>query len=311
MAQNPTSHDTSSATGCVFNIMRYSTQDGPGLRTTVFLKGCPLSCAWCHNPESQSGKPVAVWRDKRCIGCGGCAEVCPAGAITKGEDRFLLDRAKCTVCGTCAQECPTEAREIIGREMSVAQVMAEVIRDLAFYEESGGGVTFSGGEPLAQPEFLTSLLEACKSEEIKTCVDTCGAGSWSVFERIIPLTDLFLFDLKIMDPDRHRKSVGADLGPILKNLRKLAESGAEIVIRVPIIPGLTDDRQNIESIGEFVASLRTIRYIKILPYHQTGMEKYRLLSLESPLKKLDPPSPGKMAELVEILGSFGLEILGE
>ncbi len=263
--------------GVVFNIMRYSTQDGPGLRTTVFLKGCPLECAWCHNPESQTLGREVIFRPERCLGCGECVEACPQAAIVPGPEGLVTRSEDCLGCGVCAEVCPAEAREAVGETMSVAGVMAEIIKDRAFYEESGGGVTFSGGEPLAQPEFLAELLAACRVEEVPTAVDTSGAAPWEVFDRIRSEVDLFLYDLKLMDDSRHRRYTGASNRPILDNLRRLALAGERVLVRVPVIPGVNDDEDNLDRLGLFVAGLPGVNEIKLLPYHDTGRDKYRLL----------------------------------
>ena len=209
------------ASGTIFNIQRYSIHDGPGIRTTVFLKGCPLSCWWCHNPESQKyGVQLVLWKE-RCIGCGGCNSVCPEGAISGGGFPPVIDSEKCSGCGLCAEECPAVALEMVGKTVSSDYVMKEIEKDLIFYDQSGGGVTFSGGEPLMQPEFLAELLEKCKARDIHTAVDTCGYANWEVLS-IAGLTDLFLYDIKHMDDLVHTRTVGVSNRIILENLAKLA-----------------------------------------------------------------------------------------
>lgn len=293
--------------GTVFNLMKYSTRDGPGLRTTVFLKGCPLVCAWCHNPESQSFHPEMVYRENRCIGCGACVEACVQKAIVPWQGALMVREDLCDHCGRCVEVCPTEARETIGREMSVSEVMFEVMKDLPFYEESGGGVTFSGGEPLSQPEFLTALLDACKKEELHVAVDTSGAVAFDVFERILPMVDLFLYDLKIMDDDLHLREVGASNGRILDNLKKLDRAGKTVWIRVPVIPGVTDGEENVPEIARFVASMENIRDIMLLPYHETGLDKYRLLGRTCRLPHVARPSRERLEEMAGVFESYGLK----
>lgn len=277
--------------GVVFNVMRYSIGDGPGIRMTVFLKGCPLACPWCHNPESQGFGPELIRRPERCIACGACLEVCPSPSV-------------CQVCGKCAQVCPSEGREIAGEDMTVSQVMREVEKDLVFYDESGGGVTFSGGEPLAQPHFLLALLEACRDREISTAVDTSGYGSWPVLEQAAKLTDIFLFDLKLMDPELHRQytSLGNELS--LANLQALTKVHPGVVVRIPIIPGITDTQDNLRAMAAFLRPL-PVQYIEILPYHDTAKPKYTRLGQSYTLSRLARPTLTQMEGAKEILGNCG------
>ncbi len=241
--------------GLVFDIKKYSIHDGPGIRTTVFFKGCPLSCWWCHNPESQSSQREVILHDNRCIRCGACVDACPHHAIAWIDGEPITDRAVCERCGTCLGECYSEARQIVGREMTVEQVMAEIAPDTAFYDESHGGVTFSGGEPLLQRDFLLALLQACQARELHTAVDTSGFASWDTVDQIRPFTDLFLYDLKLIDDERHREFTGVTNQPILRNLQDLSALGHSIVIRIPIVPGLNDDDESIRQMADFIAAL--------------------------------------------------------
>jgi len=294
--------------GVVTNIMRYSVEDGPGLRTTVFFKGCPLSCRWCHNPESQSPEPEIIYREYRCIGCGECFRACLHGAIKFSKGGITRLPERCKTCGACVDVCCSEALEASGRGMTAAEVMDEILRDRAFYEESGGGVTFSGGEPFSQAEFLEALLSASKAEEIHTAVDTCGAVPGEVIEKLSPLIDLFLYDLKLMDEGLHQREAGVSNRLILENLRKLAESGNEIMIRIPVIPGINDSDENIIRTGEFINSLPGVRRVQLLPYHEAGVEKYRLLNREFRMPPTRPPERDHMEEIAETLSRYGLEV---
>ncbi len=291
----------------IFNLQRFSTHDGPGIRTTVFLKGCPLHCWWCHNPESQSPKPELLLRENRCIRCGACIEVCEPHAISWQADRIVTDQAKCDDCGACVTTCVAEAREMAGQEKTVAQVLAEVERDLAFYDESGGGVTFSGGEPLQQRAFLLELLRACKEKEIHTAVDTCGYATWHAFDSIRPYVDLFLYDLKLMDEARHERCTGVSNRLILENLRTLAGQGHKVVVRVPVIPGITDDDENICQIGAFVSTLPVLR-LDLLPYHNIAAGKYNRLHRDYALPEVQPPTAAQMEQIAETLRVLGLRV---
>ena len=295
-------------TGIVFDIKKFSIHDGPGIRTTVFFKGCPLNCWWCHNPESQAPEPELVFWEGRCIRCGACLEVCDPGAIFWDGDVVSTDGEKCTLCGACAEACYAEAREIVGREMTVAQVMAEIERDVPFYDESGGGVTFSGGEPLAQRDFLLALLRACREKEIHTAVDTCGFATWETFDNIREYVGLFLYDLKLMDAAKHQKFTGVSNGLILRNLQALSQRGHDIFLRVPIIPGINDDDEEVRRIGAFAAALPRLERVDILPYHRAGVEKYGRLNEVYELPETRPPSDERMAGITQMLRGFGLQV---
>lgn len=285
-------------TGLVFNIMKYSISDGPGIRTTIFLKGCPLACTWCHNPESQSFAQELILRPERCIGCGACLACCPGAGVI----------SECTLCGKCVECCTTGSRELAGREMTVPQVMAEVLKDQIFYDESGGGVTISGGEPLAQASFLMTLLGACKEQEIQTAVDTTGFAPGPVLREAAGLTDLFLYDLKLMDEGEHRKFTGVPNQVILKNLRELARIQAKVIIRVPIIPGITDTESNLGLMAGFLRDIPVL-HVEILPYHSTARGKYQRLGKEYPLAHLETPSREQMESAAEVLGASGHRVI--
>ncbi len=285
--------------GIIFDIMKYSIHDGPGIRTTVFFKGCPLNCWWCHNPESQSKKAEIMLWDSKCINCRDCEKVCPNN---------LLSRATCTMCGKCIDVCSTGSRELVGKSVSVQEVLGEIEKDMMFYEESGGGVTFSGGEPLIQPDFLGELLYHCKQKEIHTCLDTTGFVKTKTLLEISPKVDLFLYDLKIMDDEKHRKYTGVPNEIIKENLIELSKIHENINIRFPLIPGINDDKENILAMGEFINSLRCIKRLNILPYHSIGNDKYIRLQKECILSTIHTPSSELINTVVEQLKEFGLQI---
>lgn len=297
------------STGLVFDIKRFSIHDGPGIRTTVFLKGCPLHCSWCHNPESQGTEPDVMLHPRRCIRCEACIDACPEHAISTAEDGAVLtDRNLCVRCGNCTETCYAEARERVGEEYTVAALMAEIERDRDFFEESGGGVTLSGGEPLLQHEFSLAVLRTCKSRGIHTAVDTCGAVSWRVLESIRPYTDLFLYDIKHMDEAAHRQVTGASNRRVLENLQKLSGLGHAIRLRFAVIPGINDSEQNIHATGAFAAALPGRHALSILPYHAAAADKYKKLGQSDRLPGTDPPGAERMAAIAALLEGFGLEV---
>jgi pyruvate formate lyase activating enzyme len=328
--------------GTIFRIERFAIHDGPGIRTTVFLKGCPLRCAWCHSPESQSPDPEFMPLADRCIACGACASACPEHAIggplaapTTGE-RNAADRARAAAvapqaercwlsakpnvpfCSTrCVDACPTGARVIVGQDMSVASVMNAIERDRVFYDESGGGVTLSGGEPLMQPGFVTALVKACRERRIHVAIDTSGFGDPDVIERLQP--DLFLFDVKAVDENRHREITGVSNKVILENLARVAarrersdgpnvrQSGGRTIVRFPLVPGVTDTDDNVRDIGRVVSSLGLAR-LDVLPYHRAGIAKYQRLGRPYALADTEPPSVERIAAVVDILSEHGLSV---
>ena len=294
--------------GLVFNLQKYSVQDGPGIRTTVFLKGCPLCCAWCHNPEGIAPRRELVVVENHCTACGACRRACPfAEAFAQaGDGAWPTRNEPCTLCGACVEACPTGARQLIGRDMTVAEVMAEVRRDRIFYEDSGGGVTFSGGEPLLQAAFLLELLGACRAEGLRTAVDTCGFGCTEHLVAAGKLADLVLYDLKLMDDTRHRQFTGVSNRPILENLRALDDVHRNIWIRVPVIPGVNDDEASLEAIARFVTPLRGVRQINLLPFHKTGLQKARRLGHSPALAEAPPLAVERMQNAVKLFTARGL-----
>lgn len=289
------------STGRIFNVQRYSLHDGPGIRTTVFLKGCPARCLWCHNPESQSFEPEVLVVETRCASCGTCATVCPNGVPPPGS-------GLCEACGACVEACPAGARWLAGREVTTDLVLAEVLRDRVFFEESGGGVTFSGGEPLAQPAFLRSLLEACRAAGVHTAVDTCGFCPTERLLDLVPLVDLFLFDVKVVDDDRHRALTGLPAIPILENLRALAAIHRNVWVRVPVVPGHTDAEADLVKLAAIAAGLAGVRQVNLLPYHRTGAPKARRLGRDYPLETLAPPPPERLEALAALFRERGLPV---
>jgi len=293
-------------TGTVFNVQRASFHDGPGIRTTVFLKGCPLRCPWCHNPEGVAAAPEVLVSETRCLHCGSCVEACarPGGPLPAGS---ALGSAGCAACGRCAEACPSGAREIAGRTWSVGEVLGEVLRDRLTYEESGGGVTFSGGEPLAQAGFLLGCLDACREAGLHTAVDTCGFAAPAVVAEVAQRADLLLWDLKMLDPDRHLALTGAPLQPILENLAVAARAGVPIWLRIPVIPGVNDDEGTMRAAAHLATLTAAVRKVSLLPYHRTADGKRARLGREDPLAGTAPPTEAQMRVLASWLEGSGIE----
>ncbi len=292
--------------GVVFNIMRYSVRDGPGIRTTVFLKGCPLRCWWCHNPESQAPGPELFYLGERCLACGDCVAACPEHALELREGRVVA-AGVCRRCGTCVETCPAGAREMIGRTMTVAEVVREIEKDRVFYDESGGGVTFSGGEPLTQPEFLGALIAACRERRIHIAVDTSGAAPPEVLLRIAAQADLLLYDLKLLDAARHQQYVGCSPELILGNLAALVASGRKVEVRVPVVPGVNDSSADIRQMAAVLRHLGLGR-VHLLAYHHTGADKYRRMGVPYRMEGVAPPSAERMAELAAQFEARGVAV---
>ncbi len=293
--------------GLIFDIKRYAINDGPGIRVTVFFKGCPLRCVWCHNPESVSKKPQKLYTPEKCIGCKSCITVCPEQACTLTEKGIVTDMDRCTGCGRCAEICPTKAIEISGKLTTTTEIVDIVEKERVFFEESGGGVTFSGGEPLVQPEFLATLLKALGRRGIHRAVDTTGYVKTETLLEIAQDTDLFLYDLKIMDNNEHQKWTGVTNIKILHNLKKLAETGAAITIRIPLIHGVNAAQKNIEQTAAFVAALPgPAKPVNLLPYHDIATNKYRRLGKTYSSEGMAEPNTMSINEIITIFQHHGI-----
>lgn len=290
-----------SITGITFNVQRFSTEDGPGIRTTVFMKGCPLRCRWCHNPEGLSPHPQLVWYDVRCIAARRCLTACPAGALELTPAGMRIDRERCSPCDRCVDACPTGALEIIGRRWTPEVLFAYVARDAAFYETSGGGVTVSGGEPAMQPDFVEALLARCREAGIAAALDTCGYAEWSVYERLLAHVQLVLFDLKLAGRDRHREATGVYPDRIIANAAAIAERGLAMWIRTPVVPGHTDDEENISALATIIRDrLPTVQRWDLLAYTNLGRPKYHRLDIPYQLEDTGLPERAQMERLAAI-----------
>jgi len=286
-------------------VQKFSVHDGPGIRTTVFFKGCPLSCIWCHNPESRSFDADLMTDDEKCTGCGNCTHHCPLQAITVHGSVQVTDRGLCNACGVCADFCLKDSREIAGRTVSKAELLAEILKDRIFYEQSGGGVTFSGGEALCHIDTLEPLAAECRCRGLHVAIDTCGFVPQDVFHRILPHTNLFLYDLKQMNSDLHHRYTGQDNRLILENLRFLSAAGAAIVLRLPLIEGINASPDDIEAVLRFIKTLRILQ-VNLLPYHNTGSSKYAKLGFLTQSTLLAAPSRERLEYIQRQFTAAGL-----
>jgi pyruvate formate lyase activating enzyme len=305
----------------VFNIQRFSLHDGPGIRTTVFLKGCSMQCFWCHNPEGQHPEPELRFFPDRCIACGECVKACPSHAHELRDGVHIFFRERCTLNGRCVETCYPHALQMEGRTMTVGQVMVEVLADLVFYKTSGGGVTLSGGEPALSKEFAREILEQCKLNGIHTAIETCGECPWTALEALLPVTDLIMMDIKHLTREKHQAATGQSNERILENARRLALSGKPIIFRTPIVPTVNDSREEIGQIALFVHDLIELRQknnppgnhpaditYELLAFHKLASDKYPSLGLEYKAAAINPPTKEQMATLAEEVKRCGLAV---
>jgi pyruvate formate lyase activating enzyme len=297
--------------GIIFNIQHYCIHDGPGIRTTVFMKGCPLKCLWCQNPESQAFQPELFFNSENCTGCGTCVQACPEKAIEIYNGKSRTNRLLCQGRGRCVEVCPNDARTLMGRYVTAGEVFKDVKADAIFYQRSGGGVTLSGGEPTAQPAFAISLLKLCKDAGIHTALDTCGFVKWKTLKEILSYVDLVLYDFKHMNPDEHEKQTGVPNALILDNARRIyRECGIPMLARVPVIPGYNDSVENIEATAKFIATeLGTLIKVHLLPYHRLGETKYERLEKQGNSISFESPSEEHLSKLKQTVESFGLTVV--
>lgn len=290
--------------GIIFNIQRFSLHDGPGIRTTVFMKGCPLRCQWCSNPESMNLYPELMTNDVKCIKCGTCIEACPRKAITLVENIRTIDRSKCDLCMVCTTACPSGAIESVGKYMSVEEVVKEIEKDRLFYQNSGGGVTFSGGEPLVQWQFLREICKQCKQKDVSIALDTTGYAPWNIMEKVLEYVDLVLYDIKHLEPHMHIEGTGVSNELILENVRKTARK-VRTWLRIPVIPDFNDSMNHISRLAEFSVGLG-VEKVSLLPYHMWGVHKYERLGRVYPLKGVQPLPPELLEAFKKIFESNGL-----
>lgn len=292
----------------VFNIQKLSTEDGPGIRTTVFFKGCPLKCRWCHNPEGMDPRPQLMWTDTRCIGCKTCIETCKNSALTLTKAGVQIDREKCKRCGECAEACPSTALELIGKQYTIKNLFIEVEKDRPFYEQSKGGVTCSGGETTMQFDALLEFLKMCKENKISTALDTCGYIKQEKLKLLLPYVDLVLYDIKLIDSQKHKEYTGVPNDLILENIKFIAKQGNEIWIRTPIIPDHTDDEQNIRAIAQFIKAylLPAVTRYDLCAFVNLCKAKYERLGINWMFKDTPALPKHKLEQLAEVARQVGL-----
>ena len=297
--------------GTIVKIERFAIHDGPGIRTVIFFKGCPLRCQWCSTPESQTVSPEMAYYASKCTQCQKCLEVCPPKAITVSADgKIVTDKNLCDNCGKCVEVCPNEARKMVGEEMTVEQVMAEIEKDTVFYWNSGGGVTLSGGEPTMQPKFALAILKTCKERGIHTAIETCGYVEWDVLDEMLKYLDFVYFDIKHILSIEHEKLTGRKNDLVLENCRKIISNYPQIllVMRIPVIPGYNDSEENIVNTARFACQLKGVMRLELLPYHKFGVHMYDALLRDYSLAEVKTPSAERMCELENLVRSCGVPV---
>jgi pyruvate formate lyase activating enzyme len=293
----------------VSNVQRFCVHDGPGIRTVVFFLGCPLRCRWCQNPETLDREPVLMFNKEKCVGCAACDEACAEKATYQSSDGTRhFERARCTTCGRCVLSCYFKARELSGRAFTARTLLEEILKDRVVFGNSGGGVTLSGGEPMIYPGFVAELLSGCRNRGIHTAVETCGSVPWGHFEQVLPFADLFLYDIKLIDAQKHEQWTGVHNSVILDNARVLCERGKRIIVRVPLIHQVNDDDGEFTAIARFAVGLKNVDELHILPFHQVGSSKYALVGKDYGMQGVSEENDQRIARCRQIAEGLGLRV---
>ena len=294
--------------GLITDIQRFSLNDGPGIRTTVFFKGCNMRCEWCHNPETISHKKEIMFYRNKCIGCGRCFDICPSGVHKAVEGAHVIDREKCTLCGKCVENCYAEALVFSAKELGVDEVMSEILQDKVYYDESNGGVTLSGGEVTCQKDFALEIIQKCKENKIKTAIETNLLLPFEQIKELVSAVDLIMFDIKIFDSDEHKKHTGVSNVQILENVKKLDGLGIPFIVRTPLIPDVTDSEENLSAIAEFIAPLKNLLYYELLNFNPLGASKYQSLDSENKFANAKPFEKTRIEKLADRLGRYNIKV---